>query len=224
MFLSLPSVVPAATCAAICEQLSRASFEDGVSTGGSADQRIKNNVQLSPRDPLAQSISRQLGEALREHTLFRSAAWPRRMTQPRVSRYDAGMYYREHLDNAFMGGEAAPLRTDMALTIALNDAAYYEGGELVAATDSGEQRWRGSAGDVVVYSAGCLHAVEEVTAGSRLVAVAWIESQVRDAGQRQALFELDCALDALDREGVERDTRQKLARLRGRLMRMWCEP
>ncbi|MEM0953163.1 MAG: Fe2+-dependent dioxygenase [Pseudomonadota bacterium] len=224
MMFHLKSVVAADTCAEICSRLATASFIDGAASSTDKEHVIKNSLQLPLRDPIAQEISKSLGDALQQNPAFISAAWPRRMTPPRVNRYDAGMYYREHLDNAIMGGAASPLRTDLAMTICLNDASEYEGGSLVVTIDGETRSWQGDAGDVLVYPAGCLHSVAEVTAGSRLVAVAWIESQIRDGTKRQALYDLDKALDMLVDQGCEREPQLLLKQLRGRLLRMWCEP
>ena len=224
MLFHLKSAVSADVCADICSSLSRARFVDGAATSADKEGGVKYNLQLPLGDSLGQQISKTVGEALRQHKEFMGVAWPRRMTPPRVNRYDVGMYYREHLDSAIMGGATNLLRTDLAMTLFLNDAKEYEGGDLTVVMDGELRSSRGDAGDVLVYPAGCLHSVSEVTAGSRLVAVAWIESQIRDSAKRLALYDLDKALDMLDGEGGDRDSQLLLKQLRGRLLRMWIEP
>lgn len=63
----------------------------------------------------------------------------------------------------------------------------------------------------------------EITAGSRLVAVAWIQSQVRDGAQRRLLYDLDRSLKELEAAGVPADTRLPLLQVRSQLVRMWSE-
>ena len=62
-----------------------------------------------------------------------------------------------------------------------------------------------------------------MTRGERLAAVGWIQSQVRDAAQREVLFDLDRARRALfEREGDSEEF-AALSRSSGALLRMWAE-
>ncbi len=223
MILRLDKAIPAELCESIVSRLSTASFTPGTATSGKLDRSIKHSLQLPLRDPLAKEISRDLTRSLGDSDDFANAARLKQMTPPRVNRYDIGMYYQEHLDNALMVAGRSPLRTDIAMTICLNSAADYEGGELVVQGEGGEQRFRGDAGDVILYPAGNIHEVTEVTAGSRLVAVGWIQSQVRDPAQRRVLYDLDKSLKALDAEGVTRELRLPLQQIRSQLVRMWSD-
>jgi PKHD-type hydroxylase len=224
MNIVLESVIDRGLCEAIVKRLAGAQFVDGVATAGRLDDSVKRSLQLPLRDPVAKEISRDLTRSLSDSEDFVNAVRLKSMTPPRINRYDEGMYYGEHLDNAIMAGPRQPLRTDIAMTICLNDASDYEGGELVIQGDTGERRFRGDAGDVIVYPAGSIHQVTPVTGGSRLVAVAWIQSQVRDPGRRRLLFELDKSLKALEAGGVSRALRLPLLQLRSQLVRMWSEP
>ena len=109
------------------------------------------------------------------------------------------------------------------MTVFLNDPSEYEGGELVVATSSGGQSARYPAGDAVLYPAGRLHRIDEVTKGERCVAVLWIQSQVRDEQQREILQ----TLDALRSQRMEAETMSdELAELDwvySRLLRMWAD-
>ena len=49
----------------------------------------------------------------------------------------------------------------------------------------------------MVYPATSLHRVAPVTRGSRLASFFWIQSMVRDDGQRGLLFDLDMAINRL---------------------------
>src|SRR5262249_38150099 len=83
------------------------------------------------------------------------------------------------------------LRTDLSATLFLSDPAHYEGGELVIEDNFGEHSVKLSAGSLVLYPASSLHRVEPVTHGSRWASFFWIQSMVRDDGERTLLFNLD---------------------------------
>ena len=50
---------------------------------------------------------------------------------------------------------------------------------------------------MVLYPASSLHHVTPVTRGARLASFFWIQSMVRDDGERRLLFELDSAIQTL---------------------------
>ena len=52
------------------------------------------------------------------------------------------------------------------------------------------QSFKLKAGDLLLYPSTTLHQVSDVLSGERLVCVGWIESRVREASQRELLFDL----------------------------------
>ena len=59
--------------------------------------------------------------------------------------------------------------------------------------------------------------------GERVAAAGWIRSHVRDAAQRELLFDLETARRRLfDREGKTAEA-DLLAKCAANLLRMWCE-
>ena len=78
------------------------------------------------------------------------------MLRPLICRYAVGMTYGDHVDAAIMGEAPEHLRCDIAITICLNDAADYDGGELVIDTAGVPRSWKGRAGDAIVYPADTL--------------------------------------------------------------------
>ncbi len=225
MILVLEQLIPASLCEKIVVKLETANFVDGLGTAGQIDGSVKHNLQLPLRDPLAREIGGDLVRCLSQSPEFVGAVRLQRMIPPRVNRYDEGMYYGDHLDNAMMVfGKNKPIRTDIALTICLNDGSDYEGGELVIQADAAEQRFKGNSGDVIIYPASLVHQVIPITAGSRLVAVSWIQSQVRDPAKRRLLFEMDQSVQDLEAAGADRDTMLRLKQVRSTLVRMWSEP
>ena len=61
------------------------------------------------------------------------------------------MRYGGHVDDPIMGGEDGLYRTDIAITVFLNDPKAYDGGELAVNTAFGEQKIKLPAGDAVMY-------------------------------------------------------------------------
>jgi PKHD-type hydroxylase len=196
-------------------------FVDGRATAGDRVAGVKRNEQLEPSKEQAAVLSAVLSKAVQNNETFRFFAYPRRMTAPRISRYDVGMEYGSHLDNPIMvRANDNPLRTDLSMTVFLSDPDSYQGGELSLETPFGPQSLKLPAGDAVVYSTTFRHRVVEVTAGTRLVVVGWIESMVSDERKRQILFDLWRV-----RQTLKESPDQALSHLETsfvNLSKMWC--
>lgn len=144
---------------------------------------------------------------------------PARITTPVFVRYREGAYYGPHVDAAVING----VRTDLSVTVWLNDD--YRGGDLrVGYIDEGEALPLAcSAGYCVVYPSTQIHQVDRVTEGVRLVAIAWIQSRVRNPAHREILYDLGCVERALvEREGKTGEG-DLLAKTYCNLMREWVE-
>lgn len=199
--------------------LSRAQFVDGSATAGFAARTVKNNTQAAGSDRSVGTIRQFAAERILANEVFRLAVRPKALTPLMFSRYEPGMNYGSHVDDALMQG----LRTDVSFTLFLSDPASYDGGELVIETASGEDAIKLDPGALVAYSTTTLHRVNEVTRGERLAVVGWARSFVRDSAQRELLFDLDTARRQIfAREGktAEFDLISKSA---ANLMRMWVE-
>jgi PKHD-type hydroxylase len=87
----------------------------------------------------------------------------------------------------------------------------------------GEDSYKLPAGSMIAYPATTLHRVNPVKRGERLVCAGWARSFVRDAAQRELLFDLDTARRRLfAREGKSADF-DLLAKSLSNLLRMWAE-
>jgi PKHD-type hydroxylase len=133
-----------------------------------------------------------------------------------------GMQYGSHVDNAFMGNENR-MRSDLSLTLFLSDPATYEGGELVVETTQGEQAFKLDAGAMVLYPSSTLHRVEPVTAGVRLAAIAWVQSLVKEVTEREILFDLDTARQAIFAKHGKTAEFDLLTKSYANLLRKWGE-
>src|ERR1019366_6723751 len=100
-------------------------------------------------------VGRELGQivvrALEQSPAFLSAALPARVFPPLFNRYDAGMAFGTHIDNAVrqVPGTAQRIRTDLSATLFLTDPASYDGGELVIEDNYGSHALKPGAGDLV---------------------------------------------------------------------------
>jgi PKHD-type hydroxylase len=179
--------------------LAGAPWGDGRVTAGHQSAQVKHNLQLPEECAAAQELGRMVLEALGRSALFITAALPLRVFPPLFNRYDSGMDFGAHVDNAMrqVRGSGHTIRTDISCTLFLSDPASYDGGELVVQDTYGEQRVKLAAGSAVIYPATSLHRVEPVTRGSRVASFFWMQSMVRDGMRRRLLFDLDMAINGL---------------------------
>jgi PKHD-type hydroxylase len=202
--------------------LATAPFVDGRLTAGPASAAVKNNVQADRKawDPTA--LDQIVIGALNRNPTVQSVALPERFVPPHYARYETGMSFGAHTDNPFMNAPGSAVRTDVSCTVFLSEPDSYQGGALEIDTSAGTATWKLPAGDAILYPSGALHRVQEVTAGTRLVAVTWIQSRIASAHQRGILHDVDLICTVLN----QRDSRAPEARLAmktyGDLMRMWA--
>lgn len=221
MTLILQEVLASEDLHRVQRELDAFVWSSGKRTAGAAARGVKENLQADGSDPKVQALERFVAEALRRHPLFEIAARPSRITRLMFSRYESGMTYGPHTDDALMGGDDK-LRTDLAFTIFLADRASYDGGALVVESALGAQEIALEAGDAILYPAGSIHHVAPVTRGIRFAAVGWIESFVADAGQREILFDLSVTRGRLANSGVSREELLPLDKSISNLLRMWA--
>lgn len=219
MFHVIDNILSDAECQALRDVMDdRALFEDGRNSAGWHARQVKKNQQLksgTQRD----GVLRKVEKALSHHEVFRTAAWPKRFVKLLASRYESGMEYGLHVDDALMGGQ----RTDLSFTLFLSAPEDYSGGELMITESSLERAVKLPAGQLVLYPSDSLHRVAPVNEGVRLAVVGWVRSFIRRADQRAILFDLETSLrDVYQREGKS-DLFDRLARTRSNLLRQWCE-
>ncbi len=223
MLLEIPGVLERPQLEKIDQILARSRFVDGRLTAGMAARRVKNNQELEREPKRMELLIRILVGALSHNTTFNSAVLPYRMADPIFARYQPGMTYGDHVDDAIMGKSGPRFRSDVSMTLFLRDPDSYDGGELVIRTTFGERRVKLAAGDAVIYPSSSLHRVEPVTRGERLVALAWIQSHVRDPARRELLYELNLARERLLKEAPEEESTALVDKSFANLMRMWAE-
>jgi PKHD-type hydroxylase len=218
MQIVIGHVLSAEEIAIVRAALARATFVDGRATAGFAARLVKNNRQAA-NDRKLDTIRRLVAERILGNEVFRLAVRPKALTPILLSRYETGMNYGSHVDDALMDG----MRSDVSFTLFLSDPASYDGGELVIESSSGEDAVKLEAGSLVAYPSTTLHRVAPVTHGERLAAVGWARSFVRDAARRELLFDLDTARRAMFTEHGKTAQYDLVSKSLANLLRMWVE-
>ena len=222
MVVQLHRVLSTEACRAILGDLARAPMKDGRNSAGSLGQDLKANMQADSGTEVYKAMVRRVMAALQVHEEFKKHAMPRRILPPTFSRYGPGSYYRRHVDNAFMG-PFPTMRSDLSITIFLNDPEEYDGGMLSLETPFGSQQYRLTQGDAVLYPTFYPHAVTDITRGERQVVVTWVESLVRDPQKREILSDLSGLMQWAVEEQLDQEPLLSIEKTRLNLMRMWAD-
>ena len=215
----VPGLLSVAAVAEMRSQLEAAEWSDGKLTAGWHAKGVKQNQQLSTKQALAAQLEAEVRQKALAHPLFKAAARPRRLHTVRFNRYEKGMSYGRHTDDALMNGG----RSDLSFTLFLSEPDSYEGGELVVEGLDSEQAYKLPAGSMIVYPSSRLHRVDVVTSGVRWAAVGWLESWVRGAEQRELLFELDTARRSLYQKYGKTNEFDLITKSVSNLLRYWAE-
>jgi PKHD-type hydroxylase len=228
MLLRIEQAVNPAQLGELCAGLAAAGSDwvDGRATAGSQGAPVKRNLQIAEGSPTARRLGDIVLAALERHPAFISATLPNRVYPPMFNRYETGMAFGDHIDNAvrMIPGSAARLRTDVSLTLFLSEPADYDGGELLIEDRYGVQSVKLPAGDAIVYPASSLHRITPVTRGTRLASFLWVQSLVADDAQRTLLFDLDHSIQRLGATGSDAAARTQLTGTYHNLLRMWSQP
>lgn len=193
MLLTIPSVLTNVEVEHIRTVLGAMQWVDGNVTSGVQSALAKNNLQVPEDAPEARALGEIILRALGSNAMFNSAAFPMRVFPPLFNRYDNGMGFDAHVDNAirYISQARQRIRTDVSATLFLSDPEDYDGGELVIEDTYGEQSVKLAAGDMVIYPADSVHRVKPITRGSRWASFFWVQSMIRDDGNRALLHRLD---------------------------------
>ena len=223
MLITIPNILDTQRLDFIRQVLDKATFIDGTLSAGMAAKRVKHNEELSADDAQMQQLNNLVMGSLIQHEEFKAAAIPFRVAAPYYARYSKGMTYGDHVDDPIMGSAGQQYRSDVSTTVFLNEPSEYEGGELVITTSFGEQIIKLAAGSAVVYPSSSLHHVAEVTKGTRLVAVTWSQSMIRDPAKRELLYQLNQARESLLKQRPDDQETKQVDVSYVNLFRMWSE-
>jgi PKHD-type hydroxylase len=225
MLLQIPSILTKEQVRDARAVLDAAEWVDGRVTAGHQSARAKDNAQIPESHPAARQIGEVIVAALARSPLFRSAALPLHVFPPLFNRYSGGQSFGSHVDNAVrqVGGSAHQLRTDLSATLFLSEPDEYDGGELVIEDTFGVQSVKLEAGNMILYPASSLHHVRPVTRGTRVSSFFWIQSMVRDDGERTLLFDLDLAIQRLGADSPDHPSTLQLTGVYHNLLRRWAD-
>ncbi|WP_426700752.1 Fe2+-dependent dioxygenase [Rhodanobacter sp. Col0626] len=222
MIICVPNVLTAEELGAIHNELRAASFVEGASTAGWSAREVKKNLQVAVNTGSLAKLQDIVRSAFLRDAKLQAALLPAAMTQAMFNRYDVGMTYGLHVDAAVMGGLGSSVRSDVAITVFLSDPRSYDGGELVVNANGMECAFKMEAGSVIAYPANSLHQVTPITRGARHAAVIWIQSQIRDASQRELLWDLETAKRQIFSSEGQSATFDAVSRSHANLLRMWA--
>jgi PKHD-type hydroxylase len=221
MLLQIPGVLSKDQLETVMRELGTGAYEDGRASAGLIARDVKNNLQVKRDAEAARKCAPLILEALGRNATFYSVALPHRIHGPTFNRYDVGMTYGSHVDNAIMGGDRS-VRSDVSATLFLSPPESYEGGELILQEHQSERRIKLPAGSMVVYASTNVHRVEPVKRGSRIAAVFWIQSLVREESKREILYDLNEILAGLH-DKLDPNERMALTSIYSNLMREWAQ-
>jgi PKHD-type hydroxylase len=224
MLLQIPDVLTAEQVAEARRLLDQAQWIDGRVTAGPQSARAKDNLQIPEDHPVAREVGQIILSALSANSLFVSAALPLRVFPPLFNCYRGGHAFGNHVDNAIRQtrSKAVTVRTDLSATLFLADPEEYDGGELMVEDTYGVHSVKLPSGHMVLYPASSLHQVTPVTRGARIASFFWIQSLVRDDGERTLLFDLDTAIQRLTLEVPDHPGVVQLTAVYHNLLRRWA--
>jgi len=223
MIVYIDGVLDSAALTSLDRLLQDADFSDGKLTAGTFAKTVKQNAQLTDGNETIQTVRSIIDPALQKNPLFQAVARPQAIRPCLINRYDPGMSYGWHTDNALMGSIGSRIRSDLSFTLFLSDPDTYEGGELVLDTDNGEKPIKLAAGSLLLYPSTFLHRVAEVRSGCRLAAVSWVQSVVRHTHQRTILFELDTVRRSIFQKYGKIEEFDLLSKTHANLLRQWAD-
>lgn len=226
MLLHIPEVFTKAEVRALRERLDAGPWADGNMTSGHQSATAKRNLQLPEDSAEAREVSGLIVQALNANPMFVAAALPHTIFPPLFNRYEGGGEFGLHVDNAIRQQRGGPIRirSDLSATLFLSEPDNYDGGELIVEEMYGRQSIKLPAGDLVLYPSKSLHRVTPVTRGARVSSFMWLQSLVRDDGDREMLFRLDVATQRVAADKGPKD--QAVIELTGvyhNLLRRWSE-
>jgi len=225
MLLAIPDVLTREQLSQGRQLLESTDWIDGRITAGHQSARTKDNLQIPEDHPVARQLGEMILSALGQNALFISAALPSRVFPPLFNHYTGGQSFGTHVDNAIRQVTGTPhrIRTDLSATLFFTHPDEYDGGELVIEDTYGAHSVKLPAGHMVLYPATSLHHVRPVTRGARVSSFFWIQSMIRDDGQRTMLFDLDTAIQRLNQDVPDHPSAVQFTGIYHNLLRQWAE-
>lgn len=220
MFLELDNLLTAEEVAKLRAIAAAAPFVDGRISN--PHNTTKHNYQIDQASPHYAESSALLMKALMRNEQFMLYAMPSFISPPMLCRYQPGMSYGVHSDVSYGMISGRRVRFDVSCTIFISPPEASVGGELASHLGDKIIRTKGAAGSAIVYPSSTLHEVTKLASGERLVAITFIESEVRDPIRRELLYLLN-EVYALEGDRMDWTNRVRLQHVHTCLKRMWSE-
>lgn len=190
MLLTIANVLNESALDQVRALIQTLRWKDGAETAGATAREVKNNLQADLSSRTGAQLRKLLVQAVSSNSVLKAAAQPSRFSKILLSKTKKGGGYGLHVDNALMPLGDDKMRTDLSFTLFLSDPDTYEGGDLQIEHSGQSISLKPIAGDLVLYPSTSLHRVNEVTSGTRLACVGWIESRVQRPDDRELLFDM----------------------------------
>jgi PKHD-type hydroxylase len=225
VLIAIPNVLSPDQLAEGRRLIEAAEWVDGRATAGHQGARVKDNLQLPVHHPAGRQAGAIIVKAIQANALFMSAALPLHILPPMFNRYSGGQTFGTHVDGSIrtIPGTGHRIRTDLSCTLFFAGPEEYDGGELIIEDTYGSKAVKLPAGHMILYPSTSLHQVTRVTRGTRLCSFFWVQSMVRDDGQRSLLFEMDVAIQRLGAENATHPSVVSLTGVYHNLLRQWAE-
>jgi PKHD-type hydroxylase len=220
MIFTISDLLPPEELKEIRTILETAEFVDGKLTAGWHAKLVKHNQQLKTGS--ATQLKAKIETALINNALFQTAIRPKIVHSLLFSRYQTGMSYDRHVDNALMGNTTI-WRSDVSFTLFLNSPDDYQGGELILEGMQDDRPYKLEANSAIIYPSTTLHRVAPVRTGTRLVAVGWVQSIIRDASDRELLFDLETARRSIFSKTGKTPEFDLISKSIANLLRKWAD-
>lgn len=225
MLITIEDVLTPEELAQAQELLDLSTWASGLITAGPQAAAAKNNQQLPEDAAHLPALRRMVLDALQRNALFFTAALPLKILPPFFNRYTGQTnHYGWHTDNGMrLAPDGSYVRADVSATLFLSEPEEYDGGELTIEDTFGAHGVKLRAGSMMVYPSSSIHQVTPVTRGQRVACFMFIQSMVRDPGQRRLLFDMDMALLDLREQLGETGPLVRLTGTYHNLLRRWAD-
>jgi len=211
-------------CDRIKAALSAMTWQPGQAPSKEYAEKVKGNLELPMGIHKDADVHHQfIIDRLMKTKFFVRRSLPKNIGRPRFNLYKDGGFYGKHADSAFMGLNPE-IRTDLSMTLFLNDPDEYEGGGLRLEYTSGAViELKEPKGTVVVYPSGVLHEVLPVTKGERVAFVAWVESHIQDPYKRDLLAEITMLCEDMSEVDNLSDLHIRMLNIKHNMFRQWMK-
>ena len=220
MFLEIPDLLTPAEVEKLRAIAKATPFVDGKISN--PHNKTKDNQQIEHTATGYRESAALLSAAYNRSDMFREFVFPKFVAPPMMCRYGPGQAYGSHSDAGYETVQGRRMRFDVSSTVFLSDPEGCDGGELTIHLGSTPVKIKGKAGSAIVYPSSTIHEVAPIKTGERLVAITFIESQIRDPAKRDLVYLLN-EVYALEGERMEWNNRILLQHVQSSLLRMWAE-